>query len=51
VGKRSDSPANPKDATEVTDDQRALQDKLDHQHDDPEAPGGHQTKDQVADET
>jgi hypothetical protein len=28
-----------------------MQDKLEHRNDDPEAPGGHQTKDQVADET
>ena len=47
----NDPPANPKDATKATDDQRDAQDKLDHQHEDPDAPGGHQTKDQVADET
>ena len=47
----NDPPANPKDATKATDEQRDAQDKLDHRHEDPDAPGGHQTKDQVADET
>ena len=41
----------PKDATKATEEQRELQEKLDHQHDDPEAPGGHQSRAQVADET
>jgi len=41
----------PKDARAATDDQKDIQDKLDHQNEDPEAPGGHQTRDQVADET
>lgn len=44
-------PSTPKDATKATDEQRDIQEKLDHRNDDPEAPGGHQTKDQVADET
>lgn len=48
---RNDPPSMPKDATKATDEQRDMQAKLDHQNDDPEAPGGHQTKDQVADET
>jgi hypothetical protein len=43
--------SNPKDAREVTDDQRELQDELDHRNDDPVAPGGHQDRHQVADET
>ncbi|BBY90560.1 hypothetical protein MGALJ_02290 [Mycobacterium gallinarum] len=47
----NDPSSTPKDATKATDDQREIQDKLDHQHDDPDAPGRHQTKDQVADET
>jgi len=41
----------PKDATKATEEQRELQNELDHQHDDPDAPGRHQSKDQVADET
>jgi len=44
-------PPTPKDATKATDDQRKLQDKLDHQNDDPDAPGLHQSRKQVADET
>lgn len=44
-------PPTPKDATKTTEEQREIQEKLDHQHDDPEAPGGHQSRDQVADET
>jgi hypothetical protein len=39
--------AKPKDATKATEEQRELQDELD----DPDAPGGHQTLKQVADET
>jgi hypothetical protein len=41
----------PKDATEATEEQRELQDQLDHQNDDPDAPGLHQSRKQVADET
>jgi hypothetical protein len=44
-------PPTPKDATKATEEQRALQGKLDHQNDDPDAPGLHQSRDQVADET
>ncbi len=44
-------PYTPKDARQVTDDQRELQDELNHRDDDPEAPGGHQSRHQVADET
>ena len=47
----NDPAATPKDATKTTEEQRALQDKLDHQNDDPEAPGRHQSREQVADET
>jgi hypothetical protein len=46
-----DPRATPLDATKSTEEQRELQDKLDHQHDDPDAPGQHQSRDQVADET
>jgi hypothetical protein len=52
---RGDSPgmekSNPQDAREVTDDQRELQDELDHRNDDPDAPGRHLDRHQVADET
>jgi hypothetical protein len=44
-------PPTPKDATKATEEQRELQDKLDHRNDDPDAPGVHQTFKQVADET
>jgi hypothetical protein len=49
VGKANN--AIPKDATKVTDQQRDVEEKLEHQNDDPEAPGRHQSRDQVADET
>jgi hypothetical protein len=49
--KHNDPPAKPEDATKATEEQRELQGELDHKNDDPEAPGGHQTRDQVADET
>ena len=48
---RSDPPENPSDAREATEEQRELQEEFDHQNDDPDAPGGHQTRKQVADET
>jgi hypothetical protein len=47
----NDPPSRPKDATKATDEQRDIQEKLHHQDDDPEAPGGHQTQEHVADET
>jgi hypothetical protein len=51
MDKRSDPPGTPKDARKATEEQRELQRELDHQHDDPEAPGRHQTQDDVAGET
>ena len=45
------SPSNPKDATKATDEQREMQDELDHRNDDPDAPAGHQDRHQIADET
>ena len=44
-------PPTPRDATEATEEQRQMQDEMDHRNDDPEAPGGHQTHRQVSDET
>jgi hypothetical protein len=41
----------PKDATKVTAEQRELQDELDHQNDDPNAPARNQDRSQIADET
>ena len=46
----NDPAATPKDATEATEDQRQVQEQLDHRDDDPEAPGGHQDRHDVADE-
>ena len=44
-------PATPRDATKATAEQRELQDQLDDRKRDPEAPGGHQDRHQIADET
>ena len=44
------SEPTPEDATEASDEQRELQDKLDHQNDDPEAPAGWQTRNEIPDE-
>jgi hypothetical protein len=49
--RQGSTPAIPRDATKATDEQREMQDELDHQHDDPDAPGGHQDRHQIADET
>jgi hypothetical protein len=46
-----DSPTTPKDARKATEEQRELQDELVHQNDDPDAPGGQQSRHQIADET
>ena len=48
---RNDPPQTPMDATKPTEEQRELQEEFDHRNDDPDAPGGHQTRKQVADET
>lgn len=41
----------PNDATEVTEDQARQQDLQNHKDDDPQAPGRHQDRHQIADET
>lgn len=41
----------PEDAREVTEEQRAVEEQLEHSTDDPEAPGSQQSTDQVADES
>lgn len=43
--------ATPEDATKATVEQREMQDHLDDPTPDPEAPGGHQDRHQIADET
>jgi hypothetical protein len=51
MGETNDPPLKPKDASKSTEEQREMQSELDHQHDDPEAPGRHETRRQIADET
>jgi hypothetical protein len=41
----------PRDARKVTEDQREAQDQLEHQGDDPDAPGLQQSQDDIADES
>ncbi len=43
-------PATPEDATKASDEQRELQEKLDHKDDDPDAPARSQTHHQIPDE-
>jgi hypothetical protein len=47
----TDPPPVPKDATEATEEQRALQEQLDHQGEDPDAPGLQQSRRNIADES
>jgi hypothetical protein len=42
---------HPKDARKVTEDQREQQDQLEHQGDDPDAPGLQQSQGDIADES
>jgi hypothetical protein len=44
-------PSTPKDATKATEEQKELQQKLERKNEDPDAPGRHQNRDKVADET
>lgn len=48
---QNNPPPTPKDATKASDEQRALQEDLDHQDDDPNALGRHQDQNQMAGET
>jgi hypothetical protein len=43
-------PATPEDATKASEEQRKLQEKLDHKDDDPDAPARSQTHRQIPDE-
>ncbi|ASL06920.1 hypothetical protein ACDT10_17060 [Mycobacterium intracellulare] len=47
----ADSPAAPQDARKTTEEQRKLQEQLEHQHEDPHAPGLHQSRHDTPDET
>jgi hypothetical protein len=49
--KNVNQPKEPEDATKSTEEQRQLQEQLDHQHDDPDAPGLHQTQRNTPDES
>lgn len=51
MGQHSSSSPVPADATEVTEDQREEQNQLDQRNVDPDAPGRHQDRHQIADET
>jgi hypothetical protein len=46
-----DPAPTPKDARKATEEQRHLQDELDHQDGDPDAPGLQQSRHQLPDET
>jgi len=41
----------PEDARKATEEQRDLQEKLKHQDDDPDAPGSHQSRHDLPDES
>jgi hypothetical protein len=41
----------PKDARKPTEEQEELQDEFDRQGEDPDAPGQHESREQIADET
>lgn len=47
----TDPPSAPEDARKSTEEQRALQEKLEHQDEDPDAPGLHQSRHNIADES
>jgi hypothetical protein len=51
VGQHNDPAQKPKDASEVTEEQKEQQELFDHRNDDPEAPGRHESREQIADET
>lgn len=46
----SDPPATPKDAREATADQRVVQEQLERQDEDPDGPGLHNSRRNIADE-
>jgi hypothetical protein len=47
----NDPPLRPQDATKTTEEQRERQQLLERRDQDPDAPGRHQTRHQIADET
>jgi hypothetical protein len=46
-----DPPPAPEDARKATEDQRKLQEQLEHQDEDPDAPGLHQSRRDLPDES
>jgi hypothetical protein len=46
-----DPAPTPEDARKATEEQRHLQEQLEHQDEDPDAPGLHQSRHDVADES
>lgn len=46
-----DPPPAPEDARKATEEQRKLQEQLEHQNDDPDAPGLQQSRHDTADES
>lgn len=48
---RVNQPKEPQDARQPTEEQRLQQEQLEHQHDDPDAPGLQQSDGNVADES
>jgi hypothetical protein len=51
VDQRTNGNPEPKDAREPTAEQRQMQEQLEHQDDDPDAPGLHQSRHQLPDES
>ena len=47
----TDPPSAPEDARKSTEEQRALQEQLEHQDEDPDGPGLHQSRHNIADES
>jgi hypothetical protein len=46
-----DPPGAPEDAREATEEQRKVQEELEHQDEDPDAPGLHQSRRDLPDES
>ena len=46
-----DPPAAPEDARKATEEQRKLQEQLEHQDEDPDGPGLHQSRHDLPDES
>jgi hypothetical protein len=51
VDRNNNPPPTPEDATKATEEQRELQNQLEHQDDDPDAPARTQSYRQIPDES